>query len=184
MFRQANKNNCLNTIQGDASNVEFMSNFIKTNKINKAYFSFSLHQIIEDKQKQKEYIESLFNCGIEKILLITTTTEDFNENLITKYIKKSRKIDEKRFQNTKELFSNFNVTDLVTLKIYSKSRKDELFMKIRNKYISTLQLLTNVEIEKLIKNIDDDFNGDFVVYPDFYTYVTINKQINESRCCF
>lgn len=156
---------------GDASNLDFLIKIIKKHNIKKLYFSFSLHQIVPQKCKQIEYLNTLLK-HVTSISIITTLPQNFNENLITKYCEKAYKYDCERFLTVNEYFSNFNVTFFNSEKFYTEYNKQMLIDKFKNKFISTLQLITQDELDKIIDCIDRDYD-ETVIYPDFYTYIQI-----------
>lgn len=151
------------------------NNFVNNtkNKYDCAYFSYSLHQISPDKAKQIELIRKTFgNLGCDKILLITSSRNQFNESVLNINSEKLHEIDLNRFLFKDELEKHFKVSYYLEETIYKKITKKELLNLVDNKYISTLQLLSDVEFDSLKRNIDERYS-ESIVYPDYYTYILL-----------
>lgn len=151
------------------------NHFINTtkNKYDCVYFSYSLHQISPDKNQQIELIKKTFeNLECDKILLITSSKKQFAESILNQNSVKLDQIDQDRFLFKDEIDKHFKISSYVEETIYKYIKKEKLISLIDSQYISTLQLLNSDELRQLKENIESKY-GEFINYPDYYTYILI-----------
>jgi len=158
-------------------NMDF-SLFLKNNerKIDAAYFSYSLHQINVNINEQIKVLQDTFDkLNVDNILLITISPEQMTHNILNINSDKLNEFDMKRFITKDVLDKYFNVTLYEEETNYINIDKNILIDKIQKRYISSLQILTDDEINILCDKIDTKY-GNKIVYPDFYNYISLTKK--------
>lgn len=162
-------------------NIDFNS-FLQTYKsyninqnINAAYFSYSLHQIDSDINNQINILRNTFDIlGVDKILLITISESQMNNNILNINSPALDTFDKSRFISYDTLNNNFNIDLYEEETQYINIEKSILLDRIKNKYISSLQILSNTELNDLITKIDINYPN-IIQYPDFYNYIVLSK---------
>jgi len=151
---------------------------VETDKLfslNAAYFSYTLHQIQPDPDKQIEVLNKTFALSdIDTILLITLSHKQIEESLLTKYNDKILKFDYDRYMTIDKIKEHFTVVSYEEGTNYYKMKKSDLLNNINNRYISFLQILNDDELKDYATLIDNTFD-DIINYPDFYTYIVLKK---------
>lgn len=152
--------------------------FLENNsvKLDSAYFSYSLHQLNENVDKQIDILKNTFTTfGVDKILLITISHKQMDENILNIHNEKLNKFDKNRFITKDKLQHHFNIELYEEETNYYPIEKNVLLDRIKNKYISSLQILDESEINTLISVIDKKYQ-DIIIYPDFYNYIVITNK--------
>jgi len=142
-----------------------------------AYFSFSLHQM-GTKLDQLHLLQKTFSFCLKprgKILLISVSRSQFDQVTINQFFPKIKEIDEKRFLFEESLSSMFHLKIKDEQNVYSTITKEILYEYVKNKYISTLQLLTPEEYEKGLNRIER-FEEKEIPYLDCYTYYLLEEK--------
>jgi SAM-dependent methyltransferase len=141
---------------------------IKINS-NKCYFSMSLHQM-GNKLVQKKILDALLK-QVDEILLITISSKQMDKLLLNKLFPTLNKYDRNRFLFIEELDYKINYYE-EQFNTFNINRNYYIDL-IKNKYISSLQILDEVELNKgldQLSKMDID-----LLYLDAYTYIKISK---------
>jgi hypothetical protein len=112
---------------------------------------------------------------VSDILLITISHNQFKENILNINCDKLDKFDRNRMITKNHLSEHFNIKLYEEQTNYFSISKAELISRIENKYISSLQILTDSELNELIYKINSSY-PEVILYPDFYTYILINNK--------
>ena len=146
-----------------------------TSKFDSALFSFTLHQIKENKKDQLNLLSKTFDrLKVSNILLITLSNSQMDESIMNLSSVKIDKFDRKRYLQLNELESKFNVSIYEEETNIFKIKKIELIDFILQKYISAIQILSNKELKNMIDHIDNTY-PEIINYRDFYTYICLTK---------
>lgn len=145
-------------------------------KFDAVYFSYSLHQISESVDEQIKILKDTFvKLGCEKILLITISPSQMNENVLNINSNNLNEFDRKRFITKDDLSKHFQIDLYEEETVYTKKPKTEVIELIQSNYISSIQILTDSEKTELINNIESNY-PELISYPDFYTYILISNE--------
>jgi ubiquinone/menaquinone biosynthesis C-methylase UbiE len=155
---------------------EFLSNAVEMPFFNKVYFSFSLHQIGENKLDQCHILQRTLDITKDKLLVISLSKEQFSEININNLFPSISKIDEERFIFKETLESFFNLEMIEQQAIYSKLNKMTFKNMLEQNYISTLQLISKEEKEEGIKRMLMSTSKEFIRYCDCFTYYLISAK--------
>ena len=138
---------------------------------NTAIFSYSLHQIGKTKEEQIDLLYKTFSkFGCKKILLITSSRSQFKESFLNTNIPSIQEIDLQRFLFKDELEKYFNIELYEEETNCQRIPTVDYIEMIQNKYISTLKLIKDVEIEEFLKSLEGTSE---VLISDYYTYITL-----------
>lgn len=151
------------------------NDFKPTKQYDGIYFSMSLHQMEKQEMIIKKALKMLKKDGI--LLIITVNHNQFNEILLNKFSKKLDKIDRKRFIDVNKFFNLINKSKIITIEthnLYQYINKNKYIEMIKNKYISSLQLIDESELNNIVNNIKQ-IKGKTICVPDCYTYVVVKK---------
>jgi SAM-dependent methyltransferase len=139
------------------------------------YFSFSLH-LMGTPDEQIQILIDCFERLLEpnsRILVITMLRDQLEESIFNKSFPTLDYIDTHRYLSEGDFRLNFEVDSIEKFVVYEKQNKENLFKKIRSRYISSLQLLSKKEVETGIRLLDNSTKSSFIEVPDFYSYVTL-----------
>ncbi len=165
------------TLQNESWQEFLQKNIIKGTKVDGIYFSMSLHQMGSKEEQHNiitQSLELLKDNG--KLLLITVSDKQFDKNLLNLNFPSLDKIDRERFIDVEELIKRHNVTSVEEHTVYKKYDKETYIKMLENKYISSLQLISEEFLKEGINKIKETYKDtDTVIVPDFYTYVVIEK---------
>lgn len=171
-----NTNNCLDTYRIELYNLSYQE-YLKRNAevVDLVYFSYSLHQIEEDKNKQIEILKSTFDVlSAKKVLLITASDELFDKSLLNLCSKKLNEFDRSRFLQFDELRNeNFKISIYENEMNYFPIDYDYICYLIDQKFISSLQILDDDELNELKVNLKAYSHNNILNWTDYYTYITL-----------
>jgi len=148
--------------------------FETRDKYDGIYFSMSLHQMgskLDQINILKKYFKFLNTGG--KLLLITISHNQFKEIPINKYFKKVTLIDKNRFLSIEDIEKHFNILYYDQQSIYTHIPNLKMIEKLENKYISSLQLLSDTEHKKGLKKFKKENKNDIYKLVDCYTYILL-----------
>jgi SAM-dependent methyltransferase len=171
MYQQAAKQN----LNVELYNLDFETFLNQTNlKADSVLFSYTLHQFNPDKTEQIKILHNTFKVlKCSKILLITASINQFGDSVLNRLSATIDDIDRSRFLLKSDLESEFNILAYEEETIYNIVKKQDYKKLIENKYISTIQLLSDTEYSALMNNINllpEEFK-----LPDYYTYILLEK---------
>lgn len=159
---------------------EVLSNKSNLNlpELDGAYFSFSLHQIGQNKLDQLELLEQTFSLlkPHAPILVITITERQFEDITINKLIPSVSEIDKERFLTVDSYRNFFNVSVLEDQRIFYPITVKTLKERIQNRYISTLQLIPQEELDFACEQLSRYPEHRIIDYGNCFTYVVLNKK--------
>jgi cyclopropane fatty-acyl-phospholipid synthase-like methyltransferase len=140
------------------------------------YFSYSLHQMGDDRTQEDILIKTKKMISADtNILVITTTPKQMEQNLVNKFFPGVDEIDKKRFFEPSWYHNRISALKSVEEHIvYKKYEKETYFEMLENKYISTLQMISENQFKIGLDKIKKEYAGySFVTVPDFYTYILL-----------
>ena len=148
-------------------------------KYDAVYFSMSLHQM-GTKEEQFKIIDDTLNVLKPggKILLITVSNRQFKEILLNKYFPELDQIDRNRFIDVSEFRGRYagKVVYAEEHTVYKTYETETFLNMVRNKYISSLQLISDTSFKSGVQLMENIYKGeDTLIAPDCYTYITLEK---------
>ena len=139
------------------------------------YFSYSLHQM-GDERTQFDILHQTKKMisPDARILIITTTPEQMEQNIINQYFPGVNEIDKKRFFDPYQ-YGRVGAIKLIEENIVYKNYDTEVYFEmLENKYISTLQMISDNQFKIGMDKLRKQYEGySFVTVPDFYTYILL-----------
>lgn len=141
-----------------------------------AVFSYSLHQIYSNKLDQINFLKQVFSkLKCKLILLITASEPQFSESFLNRLSFELDSIDRNRYLFKHDLENNFNIKLYEEETNYSNIDIAEYYDLIENKYISTLQLLTEQEFNNILEKIKN-IKSPTIKLTDYYTYILLSNE--------
>lgn len=147
-------------------------------KVDGIYFSMSLHQM-GSKEEQLKILNDSFKVLKDdgKILLITISNKQFSEILLNRFFPGLDAIDKNRFIDIDELKNVYpNIVSIEEHIVYKVYDKDVFLNMVENKYISSLQMISEESFQEGFKALQLEYElVSEIVVPDCYTYITFRK---------
>lgn len=142
------------------------------------YFSMSLHQM-GSKEEQHTILKNTFKIIKDggKLLLITISNKQFGEILLNKFFPELDKIDKARFIDVAEFKQKYNnIVSIEEHTVYKTYPKEQFIDMVENKYISSLQMISDENFQKGLEGMKDYYlDENTIVVPDCYTYITFQN---------
>ena len=147
----------------------------QTIKVDSVVFSYTLHQFDANKKNQIQILHDTFKkLGCKKILLITASDNQFKESILNQLSPQIDAIDRDRYLFKQELLSEFRIPVYEEETIYKNISRKDYKTLVEHKYISTLQLITDVEFNNILQRIDQ--LPENLILPDYYTYILLEQK--------
>lgn len=178
MYEQCMQNILDSAATALVQNISFQDFIQTTNlKFDAVFFSYSLHQIEYEKNKQIEILHKTFDTlNPKRILLITASDQLFDKSLLNLASPKLNQFDRSRFLQLNELQKEFDVAVYENEMNYLPYTYEEICDMIDNKFISSIQILNDSEIQQL-KDILKIYMVDLQErWTDYYTYITLERK--------
>jgi hypothetical protein len=113
-----------------------------------------------------------------KILIITVSHRQFKEILLNKFFPELDQIDRQRFIDVSEFRSKYQGSVIYAEEhtVYKTYPKEVFMNMVRNKYISSLQLITPLSFASGLNVMETVYKDEeSMIAPDCYTYITLQK---------
>jgi hypothetical protein len=131
-----------------------------------------LHQIEPDKKKQIKLLKKCFEkLECNNIFLITASEKQFDNSFLNQNNKTLDVFDRSRFIFQNEILeAGLNIESYDEEVFYLHYNSEVYKQMLKDRYISSLQILSEGEIDNLISLVTTDMK-----IPDYYTYINITK---------